>query len=201
VTAQTPYRQVRAVFTDRTVRVYQAYSPRIADPAIRGGKFVPPFKRERATWIKPSFSWMMYRSGWGRKLDQERVLGIDILRSGFEWALANSCLSHYDPALHASHDGWKHQLSESPVRIQWDPERTICLDELPWRSIQIGLAGAAVGRYVDEWIVGIKDVTPLARRVERACADGDIARAQQLAPQEIAYPIPMGIIERIGATR
>jgi hypothetical protein len=59
----TPERQVRAQFTDRTLTVYQAYPSEIADAAVRAGTFVPPFKRERMTWIKPSFLWMMYRSG------------------------------------------------------------------------------------------------------------------------------------------
>ncbi|WP_141653813.1 DUF4291 family protein, partial [Erwinia billingiae] len=27
----------------------------------------PPFSMTRMTWIKPSFLWMMYRSGWGMK--------------------------------------------------------------------------------------------------------------------------------------
>jgi hypothetical protein len=44
--------------------VYQAYSPHIAHAAIAAGTFVTPFKQGRMTWIKPSFLWMMYRSGW-----------------------------------------------------------------------------------------------------------------------------------------
>ncbi len=50
-----PRRQIRARYTETTIRVYQAYSPAIAEPALRAGTFVPPFKRERMTWIKPSF--------------------------------------------------------------------------------------------------------------------------------------------------
>jgi hypothetical protein len=76
------YREVRAAFSDTTVRVYQAYSPAIADKAVVAQRFVPPFSRERMTWIMPSFTWMMYRSGWAEKEGQERILAIDILRSG-----------------------------------------------------------------------------------------------------------------------
>src|SRR4051812_17137799 len=36
----------------------------MAEPALSAGTFVPPFKAGRMTWIKPSFLWMMYRSGW-----------------------------------------------------------------------------------------------------------------------------------------
>jgi len=98
-----PARQVRAVFDDRTITVYQAYSPAIAEPAIAAGRLVPPFKLDRMTWIKPSFLWMMYRSGWATTPGQERVLAIQITRDGFEWALSSSSLSHQDPTVYADH--------------------------------------------------------------------------------------------------
>ena len=109
--------------TDTTVVVYQAYPPEIAEPAVAAGRFVPPFKRERVTWIKPSLLWMAYRCGWATKPGQERVLAIEITRDGFEWALAHACLSHFEPGTYADHDAWAATLRTSPVRIQWDPER------------------------------------------------------------------------------
>lgn len=49
--------QIRAVYNDQTIRVYQAYSDAIANAALLNQTFVsPPFKMERMTWIKPSFS-------------------------------------------------------------------------------------------------------------------------------------------------
>jgi hypothetical protein len=30
----TPYRQIRALFDDETIAVYQAYAPEIAEPAL-----------------------------------------------------------------------------------------------------------------------------------------------------------------------
>ncbi|MEI8634955.1 DUF4291 family protein [Vibrio sp. PP-XX7] len=91
-----PIRQIRAVYNDQTIRVYQAYNNAIANAALEHGTFKsPPFKMERMTWIKPSFLWMMYRAGWGTKDDgQNRILAIDISREGFEWALEHSLLSH-----------------------------------------------------------------------------------------------------------
>ena len=50
-----PFRQIRAAFDQSTITVYQAYSPAIADAAVGAGRFVPPFRLERMTWIKPSF--------------------------------------------------------------------------------------------------------------------------------------------------
>lgn len=149
-----PFREIRAVYDDATIRVYQAFRDDIADTALTNGMFVsPPFSMTRMTWIKPSFLWMMYRAGWGFKDEgQKRILAIDITREGFEWALANSSLSHTP----ASKDA-------PPVRIQWDPERDILHRPLGHRSIQIGLGGDAVPKYVQRWIRKISDGTSHSR--------------------------------------
>lgn len=143
-------RQVRALFTDETITVYQAYPPEIAGPAVKARRFIPPFKYDRMTWVKSSFLWMAYRSGWATKPGQERILAIKITRAGFEWALAHSCLSHFDTTVHPTRDHWKDQLAASPVRIQWDPERSITLEALSHRAIQIGLGVQAVDHYVND---------------------------------------------------
>jgi len=182
------------------VRVYQAYSPAIADKAVAAGTFLAPFSRERMTWIKPSFTWMMYRAGWAEKPGQERILAIEILRSGFEWALAHACLSHFDKAAHATSDEWKAALKRSPARIQWDPERTLQLQPLDWRAIQIGLEGQAVHAYVDTWIQRIEDVTDLARTVRRTVAEDGPEAAAELLPGERPYPLPPEIAQHIGCT-
>lgn len=192
---QPPMRQIRAVFDDRTITVYQAYPPAIAEPAVAAGTFVAPFKLDRMTWIKPSFLWMMYRSGWATKPGQERVLAISLSRQGFEDALSRSALSHFDSALHRDHDAWKEQKDSSPVRIQWDPERSLDLQPLPWRSLQIGLGGEAARHYVQDWIKGITDVTARAHAIRDAPS-----RASDLLPVEEPYPLPAGIAKRIGAT-
>jgi hypothetical protein len=199
--AQTgvPPREVRACFNETTLRVYQAFSPEIAGPATTAQTFVPPFKRTRMTWIKPSFAWMAYRSGWGAKPGQERILGIDILRSGFEWALRHSCLTHFDAALYADSETWKETLEDAPVRIQWDPERSLRLEPLAWRTIQIGLGAGAVHTYVDEWITRIEDLTSFAKEIEALVRSDDIATARRLSPQEMPYPLPQDIRRRIGS--
>lgn len=120
----TPRRQVRAVHDADTITFYQAYPPAIADAAVRAGRFVPPFKRERMTWVKPSFCWMMYRCGWAAKPGQERVLAVRLSRTGFEQALGMASLSHFDRKLHDDAAAWAAQKAASPVRVQWDPERS-----------------------------------------------------------------------------
>jgi len=92
------------------------------------------------TWIKPSFLWMMYRSGWGFKgKEQERILGIDISIDGFNQALNHAQLSKFVPNIHGNYETWKQNKPE--VRIQWDPERNLKLEKLDYRSLQMGLTG------------------------------------------------------------
>ncbi|MFV2199115.1 DUF4291 family protein [Nocardiopsis sp. LOL_012] len=61
----TPRHQIRTRYTDTTVTAYQAYHPSIGVPAAREGRFPAAWKRDRMTWVKPSFLWTMYRCGWG----------------------------------------------------------------------------------------------------------------------------------------
>ncbi|AYG80839.1 hypothetical protein DWB77_02977 [Streptomyces hundungensis] len=186
----TPQRQIRALHTQSTVTVYQAYDPALGLPAARDGRFPAGWKRERMTWVKPSFLWMMYRSGWGTKEGQRTVLAVEIRRDGFDWALAHACLSHYERATHGEQAAWKRELRRAPARVQWDPERDLRLQALPYRSLQLGLAGEAVRRYADEWVVDIRDVTPLAHRVHALVGDGRLDAARALLPAERVYAGP-----------
>jgi len=196
-----PMRQVRAAFTDETITVYQAYSPAIADAALRAGRFVAPFKRDRMTWIKPSFLWMMYRCGWATKPGQERVLAVAITRDGFEWALSHSSLSYYEAGTYASEAEWAERKAMSPVRVQWDPERSLGLGPLDHRAIQVGLSGIAATHYVDDWIVGITDVTSTARDIANLVGHNVLAAAENLLPAERPYPLPDHIARAVGAGR
>jgi hypothetical protein len=182
-----PKYRIRARQTDSTVTVYQAYAPEIGLPAAREGHFPAAWKRDRMTWIKPSFLWMMYRCGWGSKEGQETVLAVEISREGFAWALAHACLSHYEHGLHADRTDWKRQLKRAPARVQWDPERDLHLRPLPHRSLQLGLTGEAARLYADEWTVSITDVTPLARSVHAHVRNGDLGAARQLLPRESPF--------------
>lgn len=150
--------QIRAVFSDSTIRVYQAYPPVIAEEALRIGTFGAHFSLSRMTWIKPSFLWMMYRCGWAHKQGQERVLAIDIKREGFDHAVRNAVPSTLGES-GMSAEEWREKIAGSDIRVQWDPERDIWGNALPYRSIQIGLRGQAVREYVSDWITRIEDIT------------------------------------------
>jgi hypothetical protein len=182
-----PPHQIRAVYDAKNIRVYQAYNDEIADAALLHGRFVsPPFKMNRMTWIKPSFLWMMYRSGWGYKdQGQRRILAIDITREGFTWALEHSSPSHPEPWMNK--EDWARLKDRSPVRIQWDPERNLRLEPLSYRCIQIGLSKAAVELYVTKWTRRITDVTPLAHTIHALLLQEEFKLAESLLPLERPY--------------
>lgn len=193
-----PTRQIRAMYDERTLRVYQAYSDVIADSALAHQTFVsPPFKMERMTWIKPSFLWMMYRSGWAKKdRGQNRILAIDITRKGFEWALNNSLLSHQAHD-YSDKDAWLTLKRSTPVRIQWDPERDLHLQPLAHRSIQIGLTNEAVNLYVKEWICNITDVTDLANEIHDFVIQDKIDQSMKLLPVELPYDLNHDLMSKL----
>jgi hypothetical protein len=191
---------IRALYDDKNIFVYQAFNKAIASSACSAQTFVaPPFKLDRMTWIKPSFLWMMYRSGWASKENQERILQVKITRTGFQWALENSCLSHFDAKLYQSEESWRAVLHEAPVRVQWDPEKDLLLRALPGKSIQIGLTGIAAKKYISEWIVNIEDITEQCKYIESIIKGGDIDMAKKLIPAEQAYPLQINLAKQINA--
>lgn len=68
-----------------------------------------------------------------------------------------------------------------------------------YRSLQVGLTGDAVRRYVDEWVLGLTDVTGLARSVHGRLTDGDEAGASALLPVERPYPLPAEVARIVDA--
>ena len=180
-------KKINAVYTEETIRVYQAFNAKIADEAVRLGKFGKNFSRSRMTWIKPSFLWMMYRSGWAEKENQERVLAVDISREGFEEILKNAVLSSYHAEKGESREEWKERVEKSQVRCQFDPDRDIYGNPLEIRAIQLGLRGEFVNRYVDEWIINITDITEEVKKL-KSLRDSGRADIMEL-PKEREYPV------------
>jgi len=158
-------RKIYAKYDDKTIRVYQAYNNVIADEAIKLGTFGEHFSLTRMTWIKPSFLWMMYRCGWAEKENQERVLAIDIKREAFDEIVKNSVISSY--------------------KANWDPERDIYGKPIGRRSIQLGIRGEAVVKYVNEWIVKITDITDEVKRIKQSIDNGTFK--ESFLPEEKEY--------------
>jgi hypothetical protein len=89
----------------------------------------------------------MYRSGWSYKDSrQAHILQITMTKAGFLTLLRQA----------APHGGL--------VRYQWDPERSIRLEKLSHRSLQLGISGEMVSRWINEWVVDITDITEDVRR-------------------------------------
>jgi hypothetical protein len=111
------------------------------------------------SWIKTSFLWMMYRSGWGTKQRQEVTLAIWLKRSAFDEIIGQAVLSRFDPRVHTSEEAWRREVRRSLVRLQWDPDRNPSGGALERRAIQLGLRGAVLRKYAREWIVRIEDIS------------------------------------------
>ncbi len=133
-------RHILAQYITESIVVYQAYRPSIAQWAIDHQEFGgPEFNFSRMSWVKPSFLWMMFRSNWGRKINQQSVLAVHLLRDGFNQILA----------------------AITGVRVQWDPDHDPSGEPVFRRTIQLGLRAKMLQRYAKEWIVQIEDISDL----------------------------------------
>ena len=190
----TPLRQIRAHYDDETITVYQAYPSPIATPAVASQRLTasPAFKRGRMTWIKPSWCWMMYRAGYSHKdSGQARILALKMRHADFITLLRRGSLTH----------GGCGGSGEGDVRVQWDPERGPWLEKRGYRSIQIGIPGVLSGRWAEEWVVGIEDVTERARELKRVVEGEDVTEEELvgrgLIPVEREFPVPDDVRERL----
>lgn len=173
----------RGHWDDEGVYFYQAYNDEIADWAVQHQQFGgPQFNPTRMTWIKPSFAWVLYRSGYARKHNQTRILKVK--------------LSHISAAELLSNCQCRTGGGGSKGRVQWDPERDLMSGDgrapremLRRRAIQIGLKGSLSEFYVKS-VIAIEDVTELAHRVQAAhtAADSKVAMSQLLPELPVERP-------------
>ena len=190
-------RHILAQFDADTVVVYQAYRPEIGQFAARHGYFGGPFSLSRMSWVKPNFLWMMYRSGWGTKPNQEVTLAVRLRREAFNHVLAQAVHSSFVPHVYADHAEWQRSVAGSDVRLQWDPDHAPSGEPLERRAIQLGLRGETLARYAREWVVGIEDVSEFVREQrEHVLAR---RRDQLVTPREEVYPVTdPGTATRLG---
>jgi hypothetical protein len=186
------YREIRALFDDECITVYQAYNSEIAEAAVREQNLsASPSFRSRMTWIKPSFCWMMYRCGYSYKDEnQERVLAIRMKHENFEKMLRHACLAHQS-----------HKRGESVV-VQWDPERSPRIGKLDYRSLQVGIPPPLLKQWIEEWIESISDVTDMARSLKEKLDQDKNVNApdlvdQGLLPRERVYEVSQDIRESL----
>jgi hypothetical protein len=183
-------RQLLAQFDDDSIVVYQAYKPSIGAFAAKNGFLGgSEFGLGRMSWIKPNFLWMMFRSGWGTKENQEVTLAIRLRREAFEEILAGAVATSFGAAsgVFATENDWKAAGERSDVRLQWDPDHHPSGAPLERRAIQLGMRGETLRRFSREWLLGIEDVSDFVRE-QRAHVE---ARAYDrlVTPRERVYPL------------
>src|SRR3989344_5859746 len=135
-----------AEYNDREVVVYQAFNNSIADYILKNNCYGGDFSFSRTSWIKTNFFWMMKRSNWATKKNQERVLRIHIDRNFFEILLDKAVPSAYS-ADTGSIESWRKSLLASDIIIQYDPDRDVFGNRLKRKAIQIGLRKGALLQY------------------------------------------------------
>jgi Domain of unknown function (DUF4291) len=179
-------RFILAQFDEEGVIVYQAYRHAIGDFAATHGYLGGEhFSLRRMSWIKPNFLWMMYRSGWGQKEGQEVVLAVKIKREAFDLILAHAVRSSYNPDLYPTEKDWKRAVSNSNVRLQWDPDHNPTGGKLERKAIQLGLRGEMLALYAREWIISIEDISAFVSEQRQNLVDFD----RLIVPSETIYPV------------
>jgi hypothetical protein len=204
--SKRPYREIRAVFNQDIVRVYQAFSNEIALPALEAQTFVPPFKSEGiVSWIKPSFLWCMKRTHWGKftriskkntlgeNENNSLVLGIDVQRSFFDYILSIAFITHKEEFPEIDKETWRKNYQNAGVRIQWDPEKTLEGYERPFKAIQIGFKNDILKEYTMN-IVRINNMVELITKIK---AIEEFDNKILLLPDEKPYPVSDGIFNRL----
>jgi hypothetical protein len=180
-------KHILAQFDDRSVVVYQAYRAEIGRFAIEHQRFGGGFSFNRMTWVKPNFLWMMYRSGWGSKQDQQVVLAVRLQRAGFEELLRQAVHSNFVAEVYGERAVWEDAVANSNVRLQWDPDHGPGGEPLERRAIQLGIRGKALSSYAQEWVLSIEDVSEFVQ--EQAARARSNGKVELLTPREEVYPV------------
>jgi len=179
-------RHILAQFDADSIVVYQAYRPSIGRFAATHCYFGGEFSFNRMSWVKPNFLWMMYRSGWGTKQDQEITLAVRLRRTAFDAVLAAAVPSSFQSGESGSHAEWQRRVAESDVRLQWDPDHDPHGHALDRRAIQLGLRGETLAKYGREWILDIEDISAFVVQQRRNLGEG--GESALITPREDVYP-------------
>ena len=170
----------------QSVIVYQAYRPSIGRHAIDHGRFGgPDFSFNRMSWIKPNFLWMMYRCGWGTKPGQDIVLALRLHRAFFNDVLRRAVPSSYAASSCKTPEEWAAAVSESDVRLQWDPDHAPSGAKVARRALQLGLRGSALKQFASDALIEVIDMTHFVA-AQRPFARDD--SAELVTPVEEVYP-------------
>lgn len=177
-------RHLLAQFDAETIMVYQAYKPSIARYAVAHRRFGGEFSYSRMSWIKTSFLWMMYRSGWGTKKDQEMTLVLRLRRAFFDSLLAVAVPSSWDRKTCPVQADWVRAVATSDVRLQWGPDHHPSGAKLQRRAIQVGLRGAALEAFGARELLEVVDLSAFVAEQRDQLRHG---LASLVTPREDVY--------------
>ncbi len=189
-------RHILAQFDDNSVVVYQAYRPAVGHFAARNQRFGGEWSFNRMSWVKPNFLWMMFRSGWGTKADQEVTLAIRLRRSFFDSLLERAVPSGFDAALYADETAWKSDVARSDVRLQWDPDHAPSGFKLERRAIQLGLRGDTLREFAGAAIVEIEDISGFVESQRAHVLGSEMEKLE--TPRERVYVPRAEVAARLG---
>lgn len=179
-------RHILAQFDAESVIVYQAYRPAIGRFAADNGRLGgPEFSYARMSWVKPNFLWMMFRSGWGTKSDQEATLALRVRRPFFDLLLADAVPSTWDRARFASEEEWTSAVKRSNVRLQWDPDHHPSGAKLDRRAIQLGLRGDVLEVFGQRELLEVIDLTAFV--AEQRAKFESASVSEIVTPRERVY--------------
>jgi hypothetical protein len=190
-------RHILAHHDDATVVVYQAYNSAIGRFAAAHGYLGGEFRLGRMSWVKPNFLWMMFRSSWGTKTDQEVTLALRLRRAFFDTLLAEAVPSPWDRQRYPTEADWSSAVASSSVRLQWDPDHHPSGAKLNRRAIQLGLRGERLAAFARHEIVEVTDLSAfVAEQRQRLAAGG---AAALVTPRERVYtPADPAVAARLG---
>jgi hypothetical protein len=52
------------------------------------------------------------------------------------------------------------------------------------------LTPLAVYKYINDWIINIKDITPYCKNIKQLISQNKIIEAKEMLPIEVIYPLP-----------
>jgi hypothetical protein len=189
-------RHILAQFDDETVVVYQAYRPTIGLFAAKHGIFGGDFSYSRMSWIKPNFLWMMYRSGWGTKENQEITLALRVRRVFFDTLLAAAVPSSWDREQFTTEAEWSQAVAQSSVRLQWDPDHHPSGAKLERRAIQLGLRGDILQAFGKRELVEVIDLSDFVAELRERLSSGGVSAL--ITPRERIYrPADSAVASRL----
>lgn len=185
-------RCILAQHDDESIVVYQAFRPDVADEALRLQRFGAKFGRNRMSWIKPNFLWMMFRSGWGTKPAQQAVVGVRLKRDFFERVLALAVPSDFESGVFADAEAWSAAAHAADARLQWDPDHDP--EGLPTRrrALQLGLRGNTLREYASDAVLEVVDMMPVVeagrRHAVRPFSELEIPLERDFSPRTPDLP-------------